>query len=555
MIAGYDPHRIAALQLRTRWALGDLDGIVSTDAAATGAMVALRRLRTVLTSEFVPAIAAIRTTDPLVAGSDWYDNWLGEQLGRIDRTRHSQLTDVDLATLLHIELTRQIEENGAPDTDDPFWTDPFAEWVAELERRMRIDPDFAAFLVDEAATNPIIGYIVAAGRFDADILAAVTAALTETPPSGAVHDTYRDGAVAALLTTISDRPAVALTLLGEPEMVETLLTWNDRHRSALGIGGETIGALFGSALGHPFSEPSRLDEGREVLRRLVALTHGPLFDRGLPPGTATGITAGLIGYLPSLVASLGLDHAVYFQAPDGTLTALLGAADEVVDLVGALLRDSTSQAMLIATIPALAIGSSSGPYDLDAVNDYVKTLVEAADTERIEEEIHTRRTKDQWNQVIGVVSSILEAASKVGGKKFAIAHDVIDLVEVGARWLVEQIDADDLGMNEVQSTAFLLLVYGVSVAFLDERRAGGAVDDDDGGHDDDDPRIDEARGLADEISRLLDDGGSRSEVERQILNLRAVIEKIGGDDTMRSLDDPRIAPPEYDAGTDAAVAD
>lgn len=550
MIAGYDPHRIAELDLRTRWALGGLDGIGSTDAAAIGAIAALQRLRTVLTSGFVPAVAAIRTTDPLGAGSDWYDNWLGEQLGRIDRTRHSHLTDVDLATLLHIELTRQIEENGVPHTDDRFWTDAFPEWVDEFERRVRIDPDFAAFLVDEASTNPMIGYIVAAGSFDADVLTSVTTALTQTPPDGAVYDTYRDGAIAALLTTISDRPAIALTLLGEPEMIETLLTWNDRHRSAFGLDGETIGTLFESALGHPFSDPSRLDEGQEILRQLVALTHGSRFDRGLPRDTALGITAGLIGYLPYLMASLGLDHAVYFQAPDGTLTALLGSPDEVVDLFGALLRDPPSRAMLIATIPALAIGSGSGLYDLDAVNNYVKTLVGAADTEQIEEEIHARRTRNQWNRIIGVVSSVLETAFKVGGKKFAIARQVVHLVEVGARWLVEHIDARDLGLNDVHSTAFLLLVYGVSVAFLDRRHADAELD----GDGDDDPRIDEARTLADEISRLLDAGAPRSEVERQILNLRALIEDVG-DDALYSLDDPRIAPPEYDAGTDAELAD
>jgi hypothetical protein len=99
-------------------------------------------------------------------------------------------------------------------------------------------------------------------------------------------------------------------------------------------------------------------------------------------------------------------------------------------------------------------------------------------------------------------------------------------------------------MDDVHITAFLLLTYGVSIAFL------GRCRDDPG----DDPRVDEATELASEIERLLDTGGSAEEVEREIHNLRLLVEEVGGDDAMATLDDLRLAPDTYQAAEDAELA-
>ena len=561
MIAGYEPRRIAGLDQHTRSALASLDNVTSHDPAAGAAIAAVARLRTVLADRFVPAVAGILATDPLDATSTSpscpisSDEWLHTQTDRRVRTRFSGHGEVDLAVLLHIELTRQMEENGAPEPDDPFWDGEFLEWVAEFEHRARTDPEFAAFLVDEAAQNPMIGAIVAAGDFDGALLIAVTTALMDNPSHSAVHDTYRDGAIQALVATISDQPAIALTLLGTTDMTKRLLTWNSGHGGAFGVDGDVIGNLFSAALRHPFDEPDRMDEAHDILQQLVALAHGPHFDRGLPPGTAPGVTAGLIGHLPSLVESLGLDGSVFFQNSNGRFETRLGSAAAVVDLFGALMRDGSARALLLAMIPALAVGSEPGSYDMEAVNNYVVTLAEAAETEQIEEEIHAARTRADWHAVIGVVSKILETALAVSGKKVAIAGDVADLVESGAHWLVERIEAGELGMDDVHTTAFLLLTYGVSVVFLDRRcdDADGDTDADDVA--DEDPRVAGATRLADEIEQLLDDGGSTAHVEREIRNLRALVEEIGGDDAVATLDDPRLAPHVYDATTDAELAD
>ena len=406
-----------------------------------------------LATRFVPAVVAIRAVDPLVACPVGYDEWL-----------RSQLDDVDLVVMLHIELTQQMEAHGPPDADDPFWSGEFHEWVVEFERRAQRDPDFAAFLADESRTNPMIGYIVAAGDFDGDVLIAVAEALLDSDSDGAVYDTYRDGAISAVLTAISDWPAIALTLLGSSDVVERLLIWNDRAGGAFGIDGDVVGALFGSALRHPFDDPDRMDEAHAILAELVALAHGARFDRGFPPGIAEGITTGLLGYLPFLIDSLGLDADVFFADDRGRFGDRLGSSAAVVDLFGALLRDDSSRVLLLAAIPALAA------YDLDAVNNYVKALIEAAETEQIEEEIHAARTRAEWNAAIDVVSKILGTAFTLGGKKLAVAKEVAKVVEAGARWLVDRIDADDLGMEDVHATAFLLLTFGASVAFLDGRR-------------------------------------------------------------------------------------
>lgn len=545
MIAGYEPRRLAGLDHHTRWALARLDSLTSNDEDAIGAIAAIGRLRTVLADDIAPAVAEILAADPLATGRSFYDDWLRLQLERRARTRFSDHDDIDLVSLLHFELTRQMEENGVPDPDDPFWDGEFLEWVAEFERRTRTDPAFAAFLIQEAERNPLLGYIVATGDFEGDVLLAITNALMDSSPNGAVYDIYRDGAIQALVTTIADQPAIALTLLGTTDMTERMLTWNERERGAFGLNGDAIGRLFSSALRHPFDEPDRRSEAHDILQQLVDLTHST-FDRGLPPGTAPGITTGLIGHLPSLLDSLGLDGSVFFQNSAGRFETRLGSAAAVVDLFGALIRNTSSRALLLAAIPALAVGAGSGLFGLESVNNYVITLAEAAETEQIEEEIHAARTRADWYSAISVVSKSLETALAVGGKQVTLARDVANLVDSGARWLVDRIAVDELDMDDVHVTAFLLLTYGVSIAFLGRRR------DDDA---DDDSRVAEATGLADEIGRLLGDGGSAEEVEREIRNLRVLVEEIGGDDAVDTLDDLRLAPHRYEAAEDAELAD
>ncbi|MDG1266970.1 MAG: hypothetical protein P8O03_11670, partial [Ilumatobacter sp.] len=268
-------------------------------------------------------------------------------------------------------------------------------------------------------------------------------------------------------------------------------------------------------------------------------------DRGLPPGTAPGITAGLIGYLPSLLDSLGLDGSAFFKHPHGRFEPRLGSAAAVVDLSGALLRDTASRALLLTAIPVLAVGADRGLFELDSVNNYVITLVEAAATGQIEEEIHAARTRADWNSAIGVMSKTLKTAWAVGGKQGTLARDVANVVDSGARRLVDRIAVEELDMDDVHITAFLLLTYGVSIAFLNRRRNGS----------DDDPRIAEAVELTDEIERLLDGGGSAEDGEREIRNLRMLVGEISGDDAMTTLDDLRLAPNRYTAAEDAELSD
>ena len=148
-----------------------------------------------------------------------------------------------------------------------------------------------------------------------------------------------------------------------------------------------------------------------------------------------------------------------------------------------------------------------------------------------------------------MVSTILATAFEVGGRPFVIAQEVANVVEVGARWLVDQIAADQIGIDDVPTTAYLLLTFGVSIAFLDRRH------DSDGERDEeDDEPLADARDLAEEIGRHLDEGAPREDVEREIRNLRTLVEEIGGDDALATLDDPRITPSIYAAATDADLA-
>lgn len=550
MIAGYQPARVAALTRESRWAAGAISGISSSDSAAVGALAVLRALRRVVETAVLPATLDIERADPLVRTYNGdrtpspVDRWRERRFPSHPSTMFADLSDFELFFSLQVELTRQVEDTGLPDVDDAIWADLLSDFITEFEHRASVDPNFARLLVDEAPFNPLLGSIVAAGHFTAEVAADVFAELVTAEPLGVIRDSYREVAIKALLAHIVNDPPAALRALVIDGVLEGLLLWNDGLSSLQDIPESLVGEMLMVALTHPFDDPTKLDLAHALITELANLAHARNFDRGFPPEIALAITTGLIPHLPYIIGSLDLNGPVYIKYFHGDRNGVpIGTPAEVVDLFGALLRDAEARAHLLAVIIALSAAPPNELFQIDDLADYVHLLIEAADTEQIEEEIKAQRDREFWNTTIDAVAGLIYRGLELGGPILAPVAEVVDWLESGAHWLVDLIDAQQLGLDDVESAAHLLLTVGLAIRFVSERRS----------HGDDDPRFDEAEAKIREIERAIENRTSYDEFDSKVEDLEDLLTRIDPD-ALPGLGDGRTGLRVYDAQTDAGLS-
>jgi hypothetical protein len=550
MIAGYEPTLVATLTRQSLWAAEALAGISSSDGAAIAALATIGALRSVVETGVLQTTLDIGRTDPLVrryAGGPALrplDPWLTWRFLSQPSTRFADLSDAALFFSLQVELTRQVEQNGLPDLGDSLWSALFADYITEFKRRARSDPDFARLLIDEALFNPLIGMVVAMGGFSTEVVAGVLAALVTTEPLGTVRDAYRERAIEALLQQIVNDPSVALDSLARDGVLEALLLWNDGVSSLQNIPESLIGDMLMAALAHAFYDPTKLDLTHALITEVAHLAHERDFDRGFAPEIALAIATGLLPYLPYIVASLELSGPVYIKNFDGDRNPLpIGNPAEVVDLFGALLRDAQARAHLIAAIIVLSVTPPNELFQVGDLADYVHLLVQAADTEQIEEEIKARRDREFWNTTIDVVARLIDHGLGLGGPALAPVSEVVDWIATGASWLVNLIDARQLGLDDVERAGDLLLTVGLAIQFVSERRAGG----------DDDPRFAEAEARIQAIEQAMENSTSYDDFGSKVEDLEDLLTRVDPY-ALPGLSDRRTRPRVYDAETDADLS-
>lgn len=538
MIIGYTSARIVSLQQHTSAALLALDAIRTDDPAATGAINALGGLRTALADNLLPALSSLQQRDPLghpvrgtLAGftADGYERWIESK--RFTGTEWSDLPTFDLFMHVQFELTRQVEEHGLPDPDDPFWTDDFPGLVEEFEYRAATDADFALQLAQEAATNPLIGYIVAAGDFDTAVQVAVVHALVTMEPLGPTRDGYRAAPMLDLLTELALDPDGALDLLINDGSTEALYTWNADELNPVRIPEQLLADLAAAALTLPFTSNRRIDDAYVALGAFVDVADDTYLATGFSVETSRALSESVVGYLPFLLDSFCQDGPFFGKDFEDNRVVELGSHAEVKNFFGALLRDPASFDLLLATIPALSI-SAGGPHghDIEDVHDYVDLLVAAAHDEQQEEDLQAQRERNRWTLSINVVAEILDLAFLAAGSKYDGARAALGPLEDGAMWLVNRIDADDAGIADIAGTSTLLLTVGLSAYLLTQATASREDEEED-------EALDAARADLDAVQNLMERGASPEEVRAKILDLRESVERFAGLDEFDDLDE------------------
>ncbi len=544
MTHGYEPGRIIDLDDRTRQAIDALAGISSDDPDAARAIDVVGRLRNVLQHDILGATGSIIAVDPLTAagivarprGDDLFSRWRDSIRRILGGTQWSELDDTTLMTMLAIALAELAEAPGLVRSDDPFWTDVFPSLVAEFEHRAATDADFAAMMIEEARTNPLVGSIVAAGAFHDDVVVRVLNSLVDHDDMGIEIDMYFRQPIVDLLETAAADPVLALDVLVFDALTEKLFTWNRDGVSGDEVPESLLADVVSVAFGLPFTDPGRLDDAYEVWADFVVLANGDVYPHGFSPEVSATLGASFTSYLPFMISSFGDGPNFWVKDFDDERITVIGTEEAVLDLVGALLRDPTSRELLLTGITVLSITATSDTFDLDEVTNYVDALIKAAEDERIEEQIKAERDRDEWNITIDTVSGLLDRAFEAAGEKFAPARQALGWITEGAEWLVDLIDADETGIGEVRAVAYMLFAVGLSSAFLEGR--------------DDDPTTDRARSLLERIQRGLRNGDRPDDLEGLIKDIRDEVEDVGGEEFLARLDHPNIAPPPVIPGED-----
>ncbi len=544
MIHGYEPGRIVDLDDRTRQALDSLVEITSDDPDAAGAVDAVARLRNVLEHDILAATGSIIAVDPLTTagivarpgGGDVFSRWRDAMRQILGGTQWSEFDDTTLTTMLAIALTELAEAPGLVRSDDPFWSDVFPSLVAEFEHRAATDAGFAAMMIEEARTNPLVGSIVAAGTFDDDVVTGVLNSLVDHDDAGIEVDMYFRQPIVDLLEAAAADPVLALDVLVFDGLTGKLFAWNRDGVSGGEIPESLLADVVSVAFGLPFTNRDRLDDAYEVWADFVVLANGDAYPDGFSPEVSAALGASFTSYLPFVISSFGDGPNFWVKDFDDARITVIGTEEAVLDLVGALLRDPASRELLLTGITVLSITATSDTFDLDEVTNYVDALIKAAEDERIEEQIKAQRDRDEWNTTIDTVSGLLDRAFGAAGEKFASARQALGWIAEGARWLVDLIDADETGIGEVRALAYMLFAIGLSSAFLQDR--------------DDDPTTDRAKNLLERIQRGLRNGDRPDDLEGLIKDLRDEVEDLGGQEFLAGLDHPNIAPPPVVPGED-----
>lgn len=548
MIAGYEPGRVAALDGHVRRALEALDSIASSDVDADPAIAAASRLRTVLTTTVLPAVQAIQATDPLARSGDgttdstsaWYAAWLRSVVA----TGHADLSDDELiARLEQLEFDLPYDEDFEPAMDHPFW-EGFEQLAIELSVRSSTDQNFADRLVDQASEVLLVPIAVGFARFDPDIVARMLTHVSVIPSAMVdLRSNYQAYGADLMIEFLTDHPHAALDALSQASSpLRELMRWPTLDHAVLG-------GMLSAAMDVPFEAPDRLDDAFTVLLELVSLANGGLGASAFPPSLSSTLARVTVQYLPFFVTSLAGFSDVHLKGFDHHDTGRrLGTYPEVLDFVGALMRNPAALDILLAAVPLVAVvgAGDNGPLGItpDDVADFVDTLDKASANEQFEEQLKAARDERNALVAVDIAFEALELASSALGPMRVAGVDIpVTLLRQGAHAVVEwTIAENDLGLDDVGLSAFVLVTLGLGVSVLRTQHADRRGPSRQRSGDDETVAL--AERVLDDIARLLENGASIEQVKGRIDDFGRLVRDIDDDGIMAIVDDPRVLPPD-----------
>ncbi|MGA9276313.1 hypothetical protein [Ilumatobacter sp.] len=583
MIVGYDPHRVSVLVRETRAALDDLASIDSSDPAASDAIATVRQMRTMLADGLLTAVRSIEAADPLVragdrpmpAGSNWYADWL---TGAVSNPYRALSDDELLDEFERLERDVPYDDDFRPDMDHPFW-DRFEFLAAELAVRVSIDADLVNRVAERASESFLIPIAVSFAGFEPELVARMLRDVTRSPSAMVdLLSNYQAYGADVMLDFLARHPHAALDAV-DLTMLTELMAWPT-------IDSDRVGRFLHAAMAVPFRDAARLDDAFVVLQHLVTLANRRAYETGFPTDLSPTITRIVLEYVPFFITSLpgySVVHLKDFDFVDAETP--LGTYPEVLDLFGALMRDPTSLDILLASIPTFAVigAGDNGPLGItpNDVADYVDTLRKSALNEQLEVERAADRSGRDARVAVDIAVGALQLVSAVLGPAAIGGVEVAtSVLRGGTVGLVEWMSSTaDLGLDDIEVVASLLVVFGLGVGVLRSHTAsahdtptspggdaegteptGGTQVTDDQPPDDQPPDdqppgdpedlpgpdesaiIELAETMLALIETRLADGASVEEIGGLIDGFGRTVRALDHEHVMDVIDDPRIVP-------------
>lgn len=372
MDLGYDPDLVRRLSQHTETAIAQLRSIHSSDTSAIDALDAVRLTRRNLEDHWMPVLRAIQASETLVGwtpatGLTTPRSGPARAGGRrrARPTEYARLTDDALFDVVAMLANRFVV------TDDPgeHPSDVELAGVAtELGRRAAVSQTTVERLVALAADTPTIATLTGLAPFPPDVTRRilVTSLAVEPWPSTGATRRHLAG-IEAAMSALIEHPGACLDVLLDGASLQTLAS-SDQLDDDL-VQEFATSALYDSVA----VDPDRLLDGHHVLAGLTRLANGPL-DGGFNAGMARAIGVSMSGYIDSLAPAIRQEgnHPVLVIADGGEVE--LGTYDDVVDLIGAVLRDEAAQA---------AVGVAVGGYATSLVDDLGADITTRPGLERL----------------------------------------------------------------------------------------------------------------------------------------------------------------------------
>jgi hypothetical protein len=343
MDTGYDPVRVHVLMRHTLESIDRLDALTSPDPLALDALRAVRLTRANLEDHWMPALREIERSAPMVR---WRTSRLGTfgfraltELGASlpDHLRPGRVAAVHIPAARREELLGRLDwlertsvngdaEPGAPSERE------LADLADDVSFWVQRDDGFAGEIVELSTSNMTVARLLGVGRFPATFSSRVAREMSvpNGPENGVDRDRYAISLGVALDSLVDD-PDACLDLLLDQRTAYSLAAWDDLDPAKL------AGFVASGLLTAVERDAERLAEGYEVLQFLTAATNGPL-DDGMSAGMAIGVASAMPVYLDTLAPALHGEGDALVTVRRVSPEVELGTYDDVLDLVGALVR-------------------------------------------------------------------------------------------------------------------------------------------------------------------------------------------------------------------------
>lgn len=211
----------------------------------------------------------------------------------------------------------------------------------------------------------------------------------------------------------------------------------------------------------------------------------------------------------------------------------LGTYEEVLDFFGAMLRDPQSAPILLGAIGPLTSAAATGEamYELADVGDYALALVNAAENERLEDELHTaavRSLAERITVAVGLAAGGIATALHLGSASTTVLSQVVD---TAGEATLDRVDQVDSGASSPGAAAEIAIEMALYEAFLDDPSRFSELDDPL------DPwSVAAARRLIRRVRVLARSGASLVELERMLEDVHLEVLALGGAGFVAPLD-------------------